>query len=295
MKKKMINNKIHPWTLTGIIDAKGSLGVNIEKDVTRKADYVLTVFLEIGLNTNDKTLLERIKATLEVGNIYYKASDSTYRWKVSNINQISDVILPHLTNYPLLTQKRADFELFARIIKILKRKQHLRLSGFQETINLIASFNHGLSDNLKVYFPNIVNVPRPEVKFKGIIDPNWLAGFTESEACFSANIYRSLRLKLGYSVRLLFKITQHFGEVELLKGIEKYFSCGKVKKRSIDICDFSVNSFKDLDEKIIPFFLKYPFQGSKLEGFKDFHNVVKIIKAERSLIKKMSKTNKGKK
>ena len=175
--------------------------------------------------------------------------------------------MPHLTNYPLLTQKRADFELFARIIEIIKCKQHLSVSGLQEIVNLKASLNLGLSDSLKVYFPNTVNVPRPEVSFKGITDPNLLAGFAEGEACFFISIYKSLKSKLGLAVQLVFKITQHSRDVELLLGIEKYFAFGRVEKRSTDACDFSVNSFKDLDDKIIPFFLKYPLQGSKLENF----------------------------
>jgi hypothetical protein len=43
--------------------------------------------------------LERIKATLGVGNIYFKSSDNTYRWKVSNINDLFNVIIPHFIKY----------------------------------------------------------------------------------------------------------------------------------------------------------------------------------------------------
>jgi len=81
-------NLLNPWALTGIIDAEGSFGVVVVKDKTRSSGFVITVFLEVGLNVVDKDLLERIKATLGVGNIYLKSSDNTYRWKVSNINDL---------------------------------------------------------------------------------------------------------------------------------------------------------------------------------------------------------------
>lgn len=44
-----------------------------------------------------------------VGKIYYRSCDKTFRWKVSNVNDIYNVIIPHLTTYPLVTQKKADF------------------------------------------------------------------------------------------------------------------------------------------------------------------------------------------
>lgn len=38
------NNKIHPWAITGLIDAEGSLGVNLTKDIRRKSGYIITLF-----------------------------------------------------------------------------------------------------------------------------------------------------------------------------------------------------------------------------------------------------------
>jgi hypothetical protein len=62
-------------------------------------------------------------------------------------------------------------------------------------------------------------------------------------------------------------------------------ACGRVEKRSTDACDFTVNSLKDFDKKIVPFFLKYPLQGSKLSNFKDFNKVVHIMKVKGHLKK----------
>jgi len=42
---KMIkNNKIHPWTITGLIDAEGSLGINLAKNTKSKSNYIITLF-----------------------------------------------------------------------------------------------------------------------------------------------------------------------------------------------------------------------------------------------------------
>lgn len=281
----MNKNKIHPWTITGLIDAEGSLGINLAKNTKRKSNYIITLFLEIGLNIRDKALLERIQATLGVGNIYYKLSDRTCRWKVSNINQLSNVIIPHLTKYPLLTQKRADFELFTKIVEIINCKNHLNFNGLQEIVNLKASLNRGTKNNLEASFPNTVAAPRPKVKFIGIPHPNWLSGFAEGEACFFVSIYKSSKSRQGLAVQLVFKITQHSRDLKLVKGIAEFLDCGRVEKRNLDACDFTVNSLKAFDNKIIPFFLEFPLQGSKFLNFKDFKKVVDIIKVKGHLTK----------
>jgi hypothetical protein len=47
----------------------------------------------------------------------------------------------------------------------MNRKEHLTSEGLQEIINLKASMNLGLSDELKVVFPNTNQVSRPKVEF----------------------------------------------------------------------------------------------------------------------------------
>jgi hypothetical protein len=37
---------------------------------------------------------------------------------------------------------------------------------------------------------------------------------------------------------------------------------------------------KDLETKIVPFFLEYPFQGSKFLNFQDFNKVIEIMKVK---------------
>jgi hypothetical protein len=51
------------------------------------------------------------------------------------------VIIPHFIKFPLVTKKRADFELFSNIIQILQNKGHLNPNGLQEIVNLKASLN----------------------------------------------------------------------------------------------------------------------------------------------------------
>jgi hypothetical protein len=105
-----------------------------------------------------------------------------------------------------------------------------------------------------------------------------LSGFSEGESCFYISIYKSEKSKLRSAVQLVFKITQHSRDMELLKSISNYLGCGRVEKRKSEACDFTVTSFKSFEEKIIPFFLTNPLYGSKcleLEAFKKAFLIVK--------------------
>jgi hypothetical protein len=54
----------------------------------------------------------------------------------------------------------------------MKNKAHLKTEGIKEIINIKASMNLGLSDELKSNFINTVPVQRPTIKTTNIPDSN---------------------------------------------------------------------------------------------------------------------------
>lgn len=77
-----------------------------------------------------------------------------------------------MKKYPLITQKRADFELFKMVIELMNKKQHLTPEGLHKILSLKASINIGLTTELKTAFPNIIPAERPIVEATEISDPN---------------------------------------------------------------------------------------------------------------------------
>jgi len=65
-------------------------------------------------------------------------------------------IIPHFNKYPLLTKKEKDFLLFKEIVNLLNNKIHFTLEGIQKIVNLRASINKGLSEDLKKSFSNTI-------------------------------------------------------------------------------------------------------------------------------------------
>jgi hypothetical protein len=101
--------------------------------------------------------------------------------------RLSDLarVIEHFNNYPLKTQKYADFLLFKRAFDLVNNKEHLTEAGLRKLISIRASINKGLPERLEAAFPNITPVPRPQVP-KATLESNtpevkhWMAGFVSA-------------------------------------------------------------------------------------------------------------------
>jgi len=106
------------------------------------------------------------------GVIVNKNTRNEASFRVNSLQDLTTFIIPQFSNYPLLSQKAADFLLFKKIVKLMNNKVHLNEDGLQQIINLRASMNLGLSDLQKYEFPNYNPVARPIIISTEIPDPN---------------------------------------------------------------------------------------------------------------------------
>jgi len=146
--------------------------------------------------------------------------------------------------------------------------------------------NLGLSDELKVAFPDVISIKRPLVKNQPLPDPQWISGFTCGEGCFKCTIFKS-NTNLGESVKLTFQLTQDNRDKQLMKSLGTYLGCGRYEARSKDkntqVGDFVVTKLSDITEKIIPFFEKYPINGVKHLDYLDFCRVAELMQNQAHL------------
>ena len=141
----------------------------------------MQVIFSIGLHEKDVVLLEYIKTAFHGVGTISSPRKGIVRYKVGSIKELQ-VIINHFDKYPLLSQKCADYQLFKDAITLIKNKEHLSSKGIKKILGIRASMNLGLSDELKLSFPDIQSVSRPLVGLELVqrknffIDPNWIAG-----------------------------------------------------------------------------------------------------------------------
>ena len=154
------NSKLNPWFVTGFVDGEGFFGITICIDNRIKDRLVWAVkpSFQISLNSKDINLLLQLKEFFGCGIIVNKNTKNEASFRVNSLQDLTNCIIPHFSNYPLLSQKAADFILFTRIVKLINNKMHLTEEGLLQIINLRASINLGLSNLQKSKFPNYKSV-----------------------------------------------------------------------------------------------------------------------------------------
>lgn len=124
--------KLSSLFVSGFADGEGSFVVGIYKSsMYRTSRQVYSVFV-IRLHIKDLDLLKQIQSFFGVGNIQIRNDYAEYY--VKSIKDLINVIIPHFVKYPLLTQKRADFELFKQIVELMSCKEHLTMEGLRKII-----------------------------------------------------------------------------------------------------------------------------------------------------------------
>jgi len=115
-------NKLNKWFITGFSDAESSFIILVQPRSDSKTKWRIKANFSICLNKKDIEILEDIKYSLGVGQIYTSGTKVFYR--VENFNELQ-VIVDHFDNYPLVTVKKMDYTLFKKCFHIIKNKKHL--------------------------------------------------------------------------------------------------------------------------------------------------------------------------
>jgi len=258
------SNVLNPWFFSGFTDAEGCFSIGIRPDAKFKTKWRVSPVFIIKLHKKDLSILEDIKKTLHIGKIR-KSGENCIQYVVESFKELQ-VIVNHFDNYPLVTAKVSDFLLFKQCFEMIKNGEHLTEEGLLKIVSLKSFLNWGNSDKLTTAFPVVIPVNRLEYKFKGIPDPYWIAGFTSGDGSFQIRL-RKLNTNIGYRVSLLYSFHLHIRDLDVLKGLATYFSSNSKNlnsnEKKIGISEdksvhLQIAKFTDINEKIIPFFEKYP-------------------------------------
>lgn len=278
---------IDPGFVTGFTDGEGSFMISILKNSERRLGWGAAARFEITLHKRDQELLNKIHTYFKGVGIISIYGENKISYRVNDLNQLNTIIIPHFQKYHLNTKKRADFELFSNAVTLISKKEHLTEEGLSKLVSIKASMNLGLSEILKTSFPLCKPLEKPQYIFNNSLHPQWIAGFASAEGYFGVKLLASSTIKTGTQVKLIFQLTQHSRDEQLLKSLIDYFKCGKYYlSQKATHGDFQVFKLSDLMEIIIPFFQNNQIQGEKAKDFYSWCKVACIVKNKQHLTEK---------
>lgn len=167
LDKIVLKDDFLAW-FSGFIDAEGSF--KIKKDSRRSKSPFVFEFL-INLHKDDLKVLEYIQTRLNLGKI--NNYGNTVRLSVSNKSDILQII-DILTQYPLKTAKRLDFEDWRKAFQFYDKES--TLGSRDDVISAIDKIKDGINKGrlYEIYDSNDTKIGK-----------YWLLGFIEGEGSFN--------------------------------------------------------------------------------------------------------------
>ena len=111
--------------ITGFVDGEGCFMISFNKREKLVTGIEVRPSFSIGQNKRNLKILELIRDYFGCGAIRFSKKDQCYKYEVHSIGDIRNKIIPHFKKYPLMTSKKADFQIFADVCDMIAASKHL--------------------------------------------------------------------------------------------------------------------------------------------------------------------------
>jgi hypothetical protein len=110
---------------------------------------------------------------------------------------------------------------------------------------------------------------------------HYVAGFVDGEGSFNVPIRRERDRGLPFRVSLSFNVSQVGQEApELLRSV---FGVGTVRGRGDGVFYFEVTKPAQLEERVFPFFERFPIRGPRAKDLAVFRQITELVQSGRHL------------
>ena len=136
---------IEQW-IVGFVDGEGCFSISVVANYGLRLGWQVQHEFAVTQAATSRSALEVLRDHFGCGSIIEQHRNDNHRepllrFSVKRRSDLMGVILPFFEQYPLITAKRADFELFAQALAIMARNGHLDQHGLREIATLTERMN----------------------------------------------------------------------------------------------------------------------------------------------------------
>ena len=103
----------------------------------------------------------------------------------------------------------------------------------------------------------------------------YFAGFADGEGSFNVSFRRRRDYRIPWKVSLSFNVSQK--DTKILELFQRIIGCGTLRFRRDGVCYFEVTDLKDILEKVIPFFGRFPILSRRRRDFLVFVEIARLM------------------
>ena len=131
--------------IAGFVDGEGSFHVAIQKNPTVKLKWQIVPEFHVSQHKTSRNVLDLMCNVLDCGyvkpNHRTNPDDETFVFVVRSRSDLASKVIPFFREYRLRTSKKDDFEIFAKVVSGMQKRQHHSRKGLIELMKLAFSMN----------------------------------------------------------------------------------------------------------------------------------------------------------
>ena len=141
---------LSPEWVVGFVDGEGCFFVGVNRQPTMKVGWQVLPEFRVVQHERDVALLEQLREFFGCGRITTNHGDRQ-ELRIRGLRELSERVVPFFEMHPLRTVKRASFDCFAEVIRLMQRGEHLTLEGLTQIRELAGRMNRGSQNPQRPY------------------------------------------------------------------------------------------------------------------------------------------------
>ena len=132
--------------IVGFVDGEGCFCISINKNSTSRLGW--QVMPEFVVTQGEKSLktLVNIQKFFGCGRVFVNRhhdnhKENLWRYCVRSLKDLREKIIPFFGNHPLQTSKKESFKNFVKVLDLIEKGEHLKLSGIKRIAKLSQKIN----------------------------------------------------------------------------------------------------------------------------------------------------------
>ena len=127
--------------ISGFVDGEGCFCVSFQPSLRHRMGWEVRPSFSVSQNADRAELLYLMKERWGCGAIRPDRSDSTLKYEVRNISELTSAVLPHFERHPLMSSKQQDLELFSLVCAAIAAGEHKTQDGFERIVKVAMRMN----------------------------------------------------------------------------------------------------------------------------------------------------------
>ena len=128
--------------MAGFSSGDSSFNIKISKSLTSKLSTRVQLRFSIDLHIREKELINScVKFFNLTEDKYVYLKSNSVSLQITNLKDISNVIIPFFSKYPIKGKKSLDFKEFEKVVTMVNNKQHLTQEGLDQILTIKSNMN----------------------------------------------------------------------------------------------------------------------------------------------------------